>query len=108
DGGHSSTKGLVLGDAFYFAPTEWMDATLGGQYLSLRGASERGQLRILPTENTSISYSYYGVDDRGLVNSLGVPQPEGGEDQRLEIKTLLPGGWRFITDFNQLSSLTFR
>jgi len=108
DIGHSNTKGLVLGDAFYFAPTTWMDATLGAQYYSLRGASERGQLRILPTENTSISYSYFGVDDRGLINSLGVPQPEGGEEQRLEIKTLLPGGWRFVTDYNQLSNLTFR
>ena len=108
DAGHSNVKGLVLGDAFYFAPTTWMDATLGGQYFSLRGASERGQLRILPTENTSISYTYFGVDDRGLVNSSGVRQPEGGEEQRLEIKTLLPGGWRFVTDYNQLSNLTFR
>ena len=108
DIGHSSVKGLVLGDALYFAPTSWMDATLGAQYFSLRGASERGQLRILPTENTSITYNYFGVDDRGLINSLGQRQPEGGEDQRLEIKTLLPGGWRFVTDYNQLSSLTFR
>ena len=60
------------------------------------------------TENTSISYTYFGVDDRGLVNSDGVRQPEGGEEQRLEIKTLLPGGWRFVTDYNQLSNLTFR
>jgi LPS-assembly protein len=108
DIGDSSLKGFVIGDAFYWAPTQWMDATLGGQYYSLRGASERGQLRILPTENTSITYSYFGVDDRGLINSLGVRQPEGGEDQRLEIKTILPGGWRFVTDYNQLSSLTFR
>jgi LPS-assembly protein len=108
DVGDSSVKGFVFGDAFYWAPTPWMDATLGAQYFSLRGASERGQLRILPTESTSISYSYFGVDDRGLINSLGVRQPEGGEDQRLEIKTLLPGGWRFVTDYNQLSSLTFR
>jgi LPS-assembly protein len=108
DIGDSSIKGFVFGDAFYWAPTTWMDATLGAQYFSSRGASERGTLRILPTENTSITYSYFGVDDRGLINSLGQRQPEGGEDQRLEIKTLLPGGWRFVTDYNQLSSLTFR
>jgi len=35
-------------------------------------------------------------------------QPQGGEQQRLEIQSLLPGGWRFVTDYNHLSSLTFR
>ena len=108
DVGDSSIKGFIFGDAFYWAPTTWMDATLGAQDFSRRGASERGQIRMLPSENTSITYSYFGVDDRGLINSLGQRQPEGGEDQRLEIKTLLPGGWRFVTDYNQLSSLTFR
>jgi len=105
--GDSSTKGITLGDAFYWAPKPWFDATLGGEYLSLRGAEERGQLRAKPFEDTSISYTYFGVDDRGLsVN--GVRQPQGGEQQRLEIQSQLPGGWRFVTDYNQLSSLTFR
>jgi LPS-assembly protein len=108
DIGDSSLKGFVFGDAFYFAPTPWMDATLGGQYFSSRGAAERGQFRARPTENTSISYTYFGVDDRGLVNSLGVRQPQGGEEQRLEIISQFPGGWRFVTDYNQLSNLTFR
>ena len=30
------------------------------------------------------------------------------EQQRLEIQSLLGHGWRFVTDYNQLSSLTFR
>jgi LPS-assembly protein len=108
DIGDSSLKGFVFGDSFYWAPTTWMDATLGGQYFSYRGAAERGEFRARPTQNTSIIYTYFGVDDRGLVNSLGQRQPQGGEDQHLEITTLFPGGWRFVTDYNQLSSLTFR
>jgi LPS-assembly protein len=108
DFGDSSLKGFIFGDAFYWAPNSWMDATLGGQYLSRRGAEERGQFRARPFENTSISYTYFGVDDRGLINSLGERQPQGGEDQRLEIISQLGGGWRFVTDYNQLSSLTFR
>jgi LPS-assembly protein len=108
DIGQSSLKGFIFGDAFYYAPASWMDATLGGQYLSRRGAEERGQIRIRPNDNTTISYTYFGVDDRGLFNSEGVRQPQGGEEQRLEIQSLLPGGWRFVTDYNQLSSLTFR
>jgi LPS-assembly protein len=108
DVGQSSRKGFVLGDAFYLAPTPWMDATLGAQYMSRRGVLERGSLRAKPFEDTSIEYSYFGVNDRGLVNPDGTRSPQGGEQQTLEIKSLLPGGWRFVTDYNHLSSLTFR
>jgi LPS-assembly protein len=30
--GESSRKGYILGDAFYWAPTDWMDATVGAAY----------------------------------------------------------------------------
>jgi LPS-assembly protein len=108
DVGQSSRKGFIFGDAFYWAPTSWLDTTLGAQYLSRRGASERGELRARPFENTTISYSYFGVDDRGLKDAAGVRQPQGGEQQNLKIDSKLPYGWRFVTDYNQLSSLTFR
>jgi len=108
DVGQSSRKGFIFGDAFYLAPTSWMDATLGAQYMSRRGVMERGSFRAKPFENTSIGYTYFGVDDRGLPNPDGTRSPQGGEEQRLEIQSLLPGGWRFVTDFNHLSSLTFR
>jgi LPS-assembly protein len=108
DIGQSSRKGFILGDAFYLAPTSWMDATLGLQYMSRRGYMERGNFRAKPFEDTSIDYTYFGVDDRGLLNPDGTRSPQGGEQQRLEIQSQLPGGWRFVTDFNHLSSLTFR
>lgn len=108
DIGQSSRKGFIFGDAYYWAPTSWLDTTLGAQYMSRRGASERGELRAKPFENTSIEYSYFGVDDRGLKDATGVRQPQGGEQQSLKIDSKLPLGWRFVTDYNQLSSLTFR
>jgi LPS-assembly protein len=108
DIGQSSRKGFVFGDAFYLAPTSWMDATIGGQYLSRRGSLERGTFRAKPFEDTSIAYTYFGVQDRGLLNPDGTRSPQGGDQQSLEIKSLLPGGWRFVTDYNYLSSLTFR
>lgn len=108
DIGQSSRKGFILGDAFYFAPLTWMDATLGAQFMSRRGVLERGSFRAKPFENTSIEYTYFGVDDRGLLNPDGTRSPQGGEQQRLEVHSLLPHGWRFVTDYNQLSSLTFR
>jgi len=108
DVGQSSRKGFILGDAFYFAPLSWMDTTLGAQFMSRRGLLERGSFRAKPFENTSIEYNYFGVDDRGLRNPDGTRSPQGGEQQRLEMQSLLPHGWRFVTDYNQLSSLTFR
>src|SRR5712692_3571447 len=108
DLGQSSRKGFIAGDAFYWAPAAWLDATLGLQFMSRRGVLERGLFRAKPFENTSIGYTYFGVEDRGLRNPNGTRNPQGGEQQRLEIQSLLPGGWRFVTDYNHLSSLTFR
>jgi LPS-assembly protein len=108
DIGNSSTKGYVFGDAFYWAPTTWADATIGAQDLTKRGSSQRAEIRMRPAENTSFLYTYYGVIDRGLPDSSGVRQPQGGHQQQLEVQSLLPQGWRFVADFNQLSSLTFR
>ena len=108
DIGNSSTKGYVFGDAFYWAPLTWADASLGAQYLSKRGSSQRAEIRMRPSENTSFLYTYYGVIDRGLPDAGGVLQSQGGHQQQLEVRSLLPRGWRFVADFNQLSSLTFR
>ncbi len=106
--GNSNVKGFELGDAYYWAPKPWMDATLGAELLTLRGSSERGEFRITPWEDTSIKYRYYGVIDRGLLNSDGVRESQGGHEQQLEIQSILPDNWRFVADYNELSSLTFR
>src|SRR5215471_12182495 len=108
DIGQSSRKGFILGDAYYFAPLSWLDTTFGGQFMSRRGFLERGNFRAKPFENTSVEYTYFGVNDRGLLNPDGTRSPQGGQQQRLEIQSLLGHGWRFVTDYNQLSSLTFR
>jgi LPS-assembly protein len=105
--GNSTSKGFVIGDAFYWAPTTWMDATMGAELFTRRGNSERGQFRATPWENTSIKYTYFGVNDRGIPGPGGVA-PEGGQQQQLEVKSLLGKGWRFVADYNELSSLTFR
>jgi LPS-assembly protein len=108
DVGNSNRKGFILGDSFYWAPKSWFDATLGGQYLSKRGSAEHAEFRATPNENTTFKYTYFGVIDRGLPDSNGVLQPQGGHQQQLEIQSVLPNNWRFVTDYNQLSSLTFR
>ena len=108
----STTKGFVLGDALYLAPKPWLDATLGAELLSKRGSAERAEFRARPFENTSIHYTYFGVIDRGLrlpgLNGATLVEKQGGHQQQLEVQSLLPGGWRFVADVNELTSLTFR
>ena len=105
--GNSNSKGFVFGDAFYWAPKSWMDATVGFEYFSSRGPGQRASFRARPFENTSIHYSYFGVEDRG-VPGIAPAEKQGGYEQQLEIQSLWTHGWRFVTDLNQLSSLTFR
>ena len=106
--GNSNSKGFVIGDAFYWAPKTWFDTTLGFEYFSRRGTAQNVQFRARPFENTSIRYSYFGVIDRGVPDANNVIQKQGGHQQQLEVQSLWKGGWRFVTDYNQLSSLTFR
>jgi len=108
DFGTSSRKGFVMGDSYYWAPTRWFDATLGGQLLSRRGWSQTGDVRARPWENVRVVYNYFGVVDRGLRGSNGVRVPQGGHRSQVELDARLPNGWRAVADINQLSSLTFR
>jgi len=108
----SNSKGFVLGDALYLAPRPWFDATMGAELLTKRGSAERGEFRARPFENTSIKYTYYGVIDRGIqepgANGTTFLEKQGGHQQQVEVQSLLPNGWRFVADVNELTSLTFR
>ena len=106
--GESSTKGYVFGDSFYWAPTTWMDATIGASYYSRRGWSQKGELRMRPWENARLEASYFGVIDRGLPQPSGPSLKQGGHEDRLLFTALLPDGWRAVADLDQLTSLTFR
>jgi LPS-assembly protein len=105
--GETSLKGLVLGDAYYWAPKRWFDATLGGEYLSRRGWLENEEVRATPWENVSLIASFFGVQDRGLPSPTG-PIRQGGYETKILFNALLPHGWRAVADVDQLSSLTFR
>jgi len=108
DVGDTSRKGFVFGDSYYWAPTEWMDATLGAQLLSRRGWSQLGDLRMRPWEDARLNFIYYGVNDRGLKNASGVRIPQGGHQFHIGFDAFLPQNWRAVLDLNELSSLTFR
>jgi LPS-assembly protein len=101
DIGESSIKGFVAGESYYWAPTDWFDMTLGGQYYSKIGWSQIGNLRGRPTKNARFSADYFGVIDRNSPN-------QGGYNADETFDALFGNGWRMAARLNQLSSMTFR
>jgi LPS-assembly protein len=106
--GNSSRKGFVLGDSFYWAPKEWLDLTVGAEYLSRRGYSQLAELRATPRDTMNLQVNYFGVNDRGLIGPGGVRLPQGGHESRVRFDALLAHGWRAVADLNKLTSLNFR
>jgi LPS-assembly protein len=102
--GHSSTNGYMLGDAYYWVINRMMDATAGGEFFSLRGGSQRGELRVRPTETSFVDLNYFGVIDRGIGTP---PVKEGGENARLNAVGNLDG-FRGVAKIDYLSSYIFR
>lgn len=101
---HSSAYGYTLSDAYYWVINRMMDATIGAEYYSLRGWSQRGEFRMRPGETSFIDLNYFGVIDRGIGTP---PVKEGGENARLKSAGNLDG-WRGVTDIDYLSSFLFR
>ncbi|HKM91292.1 MAG TPA: LPS assembly protein LptD [Candidatus Acidoferrales bacterium] len=106
--GQSTLKGFIFGDAFYWAPVSWFDSTINTELFSRRGPALIVDLRAKPADGFSASYHFFGVDDRGLPGTNGVPQPQGGHEQSFKMDAELPRGWRAVADVNTLSTLTFR
>ncbi len=102
--GHSSTNGYMVGDAYYWAINRMMDATVGGEYFSLRGGSQRGEFRVRPSETSYVDLNYFGVIDRGIGYP---PLKEGGENARLNAAGNIDG-FRGVTNIDYLSSFLFR
>ncbi len=116
--GRSSTKGNIVGDSFYWAINRSMDATVGAEYFSLRGWSQRGEFRVRPSDTSYVDLSYFGVIDRGLsepptctgtppVCVATPPLKEGGEEVRLPAEGNFYG-FRAVSNIDYLSSFLFR
>jgi LPS-assembly protein len=100
----SNTKGNVIGEAYYWAISRMMDATLGAEYLSKRGWLQRGEYRARPSETSYVDLNYFGVIDRGIGYP---PQKEGGENARLNSAGTIDG-FRAVANIDYLSSFLFR
>lgn len=104
----TTRKGFVVGDAFYWAPTEWADLTIGAEHMSRRGWSQTAEFRARPWEDMRLDVNFFNVVDRGLPGPGGVRVPQGGHSTRVLFDANLAGGWRAAAEINQLSSLRFR
>jgi LPS-assembly protein len=102
--GNSSTKGKIAGESVYWVFNRSMDATVGGEYYSKRGWSQRGEFRARPSETSYVFFNYVGVVDRGI----GSPrQNQGGEDARFLAERRI-GTFRGVANVDYLSSFVFR
>jgi LPS-assembly protein len=103
--GKSSSKGVMAGESVYWAINRSMDATMGGEYYSRRGWSQRGEFRARPSDTSFVDLSYYGVIDRGIGSPL---QKQGGEDVRLNGEGQFGNNFRGVANIDYLSSFVFR
>ena len=116
--GRSSTKGNIVGDSFYWAVNRSMDATVGAEYFSKRGWSQRGEFRVRPSDTSYVDLNFYGVIDRGIpspaqctgtppVCIATAPLKEGGQEARLTAEDNFYG-FRAVSNIDYLSSFLFR
>jgi LPS-assembly protein len=114
--GRSSTNGNEIGDAFYWVINRSMDATVGGEYFSKRGWSQKGEFRARPTSTSYVDLNYFGVIDRGI--EIAIPATaqapassqllrEGGQEARLAAEGNYHG-FRAVSNIDYLSSFLFR
>jgi LPS-assembly protein len=102
--GRSSTKGNIVGDSFYWVMNRSMDATVGAEYFSKRGWSQRGEFRARPSDTSYVDLNFFGVVDRGI----GTPAlREGGQEARLTAEGNFYG-FRTVSNIDYLSSFLFR
>ena len=108
--GRSSTKGNIVGDAFYWAINRTMDLEAGAEYFSKRGWSQRGEFRARPSDASYVDLDYFGVNDRGIEVETPTGNQllrEGGQEARLTAETNFYG-FRAVSNVDYLSSFLFR
>lgn len=103
----SSTKGLVLGEAIYWAINRSMDLTLGAQYFSLRGWEQSASFRYRGLGNDFATARYSGLLDRGITIG-GVYENQGGQDVTFAGRHDFSTQTRVAGNVEYLSSYAYR
>jgi LPS-assembly protein len=105
--GYSSTKGIILGDEYYWAINRSTDLTMGLEYYSLRGWSQSGTFRYRGLGDDFAKAHFTALQDRGIVTG-GVYVNQGGEDVTFSGRHDFSSHTRVAVDAEYLSSFTYR
>lgn len=105
DAGYSTSRGTMVGDAFYWVISRNSDATLGADLYSKRGWAEYGDFRWLGF-NSAFQAQYFGVTD--TKGALEAGQNPGGEEFKANGWKQLPDGFTAVLNLDLLSSYIFR
>ncbi len=118
--GQSSTKGTIIGDAYYWAINRSMDATFGGEYYTRIGWAQHGEFRARPTDTSWLDTKIFSVIDRRASITPPPPPPtipptppppptnQGGQEVSLDGVSQFPAGFRGVAAVDYLSSFIFR
>jgi LPS-assembly protein len=123
--GNSTQKGIIAGDAFYWAINPSADLLGGAEYYSKRGWGRRARFRARPNDTSDLTVDYTGITDRGIVvptsslpvGAIAAPGPTpgtsilraSGQSIAAVGKTEDLGlGFRGVVDVDYISSLLYR
>ncbi len=105
--GTSSQKGVILGEAFYWAINRSADLTVGVQNYSIRGPGVNADFRARPSEQSRVDLRYFRVNDKGTGPLRRRRAP--GQSLRLTGSSSdFYRGFRAVADVDYVSSLAFR
>ncbi len=97
--GKSTSKGRVFSEGWFQTLGRSADATIYGDYFSLRGLAIGGIFRARPNPVTRVHVEAYGINDR-----LG----QGGAQLFVDAVSQLPRDFRFVARANVTSNFRFR
>ena len=101
--GDSTVKGYFVGDSYYWAPTEWMDSTLGARLMTRRGWSQNANFRARPGPERANGCQLLRGERPGHRAKWGSRDARAATRLILAWTPLLPGGWRVVADLNELT-----
>jgi LPS-assembly protein len=104
---NSSTKGIGIGEEFYWAINRSTDLTVGLDFFSRRGWQERSTFRYKGRDYDFATAHYSGLQDRGYVTD-GVYVNQGGEDLTFRGRRDFSAYTRVAGDVEYLSSFIYR
>jgi LPS-assembly protein len=112
-GENSSTKGLVIGEEFYWVINRSMDMTVGAEYWSKRGWAPRGNFRYKGQDLNALTVRWNALLDRGIEETLsGATSPtlvnQGGTDILAFGRKDLSPNTRVAGNVEYLSSYIYR